>query len=54
MDPDMAGLNGAHGAPKKKKKNSFSKQARSGPQVLAHESGPGMEKLGLNPTRCHS
>ena len=35
-------------------KNPFSKRVGFGPRVLAHGSGPGMEKLGLNPTRCHS
>ena len=41
-------LNGAHGARRGRsepqEKNSLSKRARSGPQVLARGSGPGMEK----------
>ena len=37
-----------------REKNPLSKQAGSGPRVLARESGPSMEKSGLNPTRYHS
>ena len=36
------------------KKTPFSKRAESGPWVLTRGSGSGMEKPGLNPTRCHS
>ena len=37
-----------------REKNPFSKRVEFGPQVLACELGPNMEKLGPNPTRCHS
>ena len=37
-----------------RKKNPFSKWARSRPLVLARGSNPGMEKPGPNPIRCHS
>ena len=37
-----------------REKNPFNKRAGSGPRVLARGSGPGMEKPGSNPTRCHS
>ena len=54
----LLGLNGAHGARWERVrapgKNPFSKRAGSRPWVLAHESGPGMQKPGPNPTRCHS
>ena len=52
-------LNGARGARRgqvraPEKKNPFSKRTGSGPRVLAHKSGLGMQKPGPNPTRCHS
>ena len=52
-------LNGAHEARRgqvwaPEKKNPFSKRTGSGPRVLAHRLGLGMQKPGPNPTRCHS
>ena len=35
-----------------REKNLFSKRAESRSWVLAHESGLGMQKSGLNPARC--
>ena len=37
-----------------REKNPISKWARFGPRAKIYRSGPGMEKPGLNPTRCHS
>ena len=48
-------LNGARGGGSRPwEKNPLSKRAKSGPQVLACGSGPGIEKPGPNLTRCHS
>ena len=51
LGPNLARLNGTHGA---REKNPVSKRARFGPRAKTCRSGPGMEKPGLNPTRCHS
>ena len=36
------------------KKNSINNWVGSGSRVLARKSGPGMQKPGPNPARCHS
>ena len=53
-------LNGARGArgarwggSGPRKKNPINIRAGSGFRVLARGSGPGMQKPGPNPTRCH-
>ena len=50
-------LNGARGArrgeSRPRKKNPINIQAGFGLRVLARGSGPGMQKPGPNPTRCH-
>ena len=61
LGPNLAGLNGAHGAPRAPveagpgpgKKNPISKRAGFGLRVKTRGSGPGMKKPGPNPTRCH-
>ena len=46
-------LNGARGSGPRKK-TRYPKRAGSGLRALPRGSGPGMEKPGPNPTRCHS
>ena len=45
------GLTGPAGP---REKNPVSKRAGFGPRTKTRGSGPGMEKPGLNTTRCHS
>ena len=52
MGPEVAWPNGAGLGPGKI--FFFNNRARSGSQVLARRSGPGIKKPGPNSTRCHS
>ena len=61
MGPNLAGFNEAReargarlGRVQAPENNPFSKRAEFGLRVLARGSGPGIEKSGPNPTRCHS
>ena len=58
LSPNLVGLNGARRALQRQvrapEKNPVSKRAGFGPRAKTRGSGPGMEKPGLNPTRCHS